>query len=207
MKTNKERIEIKYSQRVFIAGKTGCGKTTLAEKLLQNVGRLVVIDPKVVLKDKFNLSDDVEKGFKLLEQGKNARIRIVSPVVQNQELLYEDYFRRIYDIGNIILYIDELQAISKNAREMGMFLKALYTRGRELNIGVWASTQRPSFIPLFAMSESDYFFIFKLQLLNDRKRIAEIVGDEAKNPVKNDHGFYVFSVEKDKLEYCAGLNI
>lgn len=199
------KYHIKNNERVFICGKTGSGKTALAEFLLKKSNRLVVIDSKGNLKDRMNLLDD-NKGLKLLSKGREARVQILTPIVDNPQLYFEDLFQQIYNMGNVILYIDEIFAIT-NGRDYGKWLTALYTRGRELGIGVWISTQRPSRIPMFSLSESDYYFMFRLQLDEDKKRMSKILGEGVLKPIEDEHGFYMYSTKNDELIYSKGLKI
>ena len=80
-------------------------------------------------------------------------------------------------------------------------LKNVYTRGREFGIGMWASAQRPSLIPLFAISESNHLFIFRLNMEEDRRRLASFAGDRVMNPIRDPHGFYHYVVTDDQATY------
>ena len=47
-------------------------------------------------------------------------------------------------------------------------------RGRELGVEVWNGTQRPKDIPQIALSESEHFYTFRLNLPQDRERIEAV---------------------------------
>lgn len=207
-------INIRSNERVAIVGKTGSGKTYLAEKLAKPIKRLVVVDAKGKLKGKFNTVDwDIQnptkdKNFIALRNGENVRLRIPPLIADTKELskMYDKFFYLLYTIGNLTIYIDEVYGVIPPRATVTTYLNALYTRGRELGISVWASTQRPSWIPLEMLSEADVFFVFKLQLPQDRKRMADVIGNEVLTPVTDKHGFYFYSTEQDRPIYTRGLS-
>jgi DNA helicase HerA-like ATPase len=173
---------------VAFVGKTGSGKTYAAKLLSAQLPRLVVFDPKGTLYDAgWNLEEWNDGTAKRLEKGKPVRIRIAAPLDNN----WEPYFRDCYFAGNCTVYIDELYGVLERANA-GDYLRALYTRGRELNIGVWASTQRPSWVPLFALSEADWIFLFRLQMETDRKRMSEIMGQSVRRQELKNHEVLVY---------------
>src|SRR5690348_7842342 len=77
------------------------------------------------------------------------------------------------------------------------WLLALYTRGRELGIGVWAAAQRPASVPVVMFTEADWFLMFRLQRFEDQKRMAEYIGDEALRPLYG-HSFLLYNANWDR---------
>lgn len=169
--------------------------------LTNKLTRLVVIDSKGSLNDPaWNLEPWSQENVKKLEDGKFARLRVIHPLDGN----YEPLFEHLYDIGDLTVYIDEMYAVAPRGR-FGNHLNALYTRGRELGIGVWASTQRPSWVPLTMLSEAEWVFTFRLQLANDRMRVAGIVGPDVLEPIPDKFGFWLYNTEWDDPYYCPRL--
>lgn len=167
---------IQASDRVAFVGRTGSGKTYLARGLLRGVRRLVVFDPKGTLRTGWNLKDWNFFQAQKLRMGRPCRIRVPAPLDGN----WEPFFEACYNAGNVTVYIDEAYGVlSAPGARPGRYLNALYTRGRELNIGTWAATQRPAWIPLVMLSEADWLFVFRLQLVEDRKRLSQIIGPDA----------------------------
>lgn len=200
-------MKLQGNSRVAVIGKTGSGKTFLSEYLLRNVGRLVVFDVKGNLKNRFGLVDYSAKLWRRFMRGEKFRVRITAPIGKNVDLvnLYDEYFRQIYDTGDCIVYIDEVYGVTGGANYLAPYLTALYTRGRELGVGIVACTQRPTFIPNFILTESEYFFVFRLQLESDRKKIENIVGSSVEIPRKDTNGFWFFDTSKDGGKYYEKL--
>jgi ABC-type oligopeptide transport system ATPase subunit len=164
----------KKDSRTIIVGKTGCGKTTLATKLLNLYGRVFVLDSKAELRLKnyivFNTLDKVQSA-------KYNRI-IYSPNASellNKETI-DDFFAYVYNQRDCCVYIDELLSITQHQFDIGYHLKAILTRGRSRNIACIMSTQSPMRLPHYVLSQAEYYYVFQLRLPQDRKRIYEITG-------------------------------
>lgn len=199
-------LEIRASERVALVGKTGSGKTTLALYLTKSLSRLVVFDPKGTLwVPEWRLEDWSKEGLQRLAEGESVRLRIPAPLNNN----WEPYFTEIFSIGNCVVYIDEVYGIVPPGAKPGAMFTAMYTRGRELNIGVIAATQRPTWVPLFVLSEAEWLFVFRLQLQADRNRMAEIGGPELQEPIPaiDEYGFYVYNSLWNEPIYLRGLSI
>jgi energy-coupling factor transporter ATP-binding protein EcfA2 len=194
-------IQIKTNERILIVGKTGSGKTYLAKYLTRQANRLVVLDAKATLTD-WNLDpwDSVSRG-KLLSH-EPIRIRVLPPYDGDITEYWEAVLSDCYKAGNVVIYIDELYSICPPNQKPMNVLWSMYTRGRELGIGVWSSSQRPAWIPLFALSEAEHFFNFRLQLDEDRKRMAVFMGAEV---LTNEHGFYYSKAIWDRPQFYTSL--
>ena len=186
--------------RLIAVGKTGSGKTHLVKQLAANLKRLIVIDSKVTLKD-WNLLEDWDEGKKLLRLGKSARVRIKTPMYSSLEY-FEEIMITALDIGNLTVYIDELYSVADSSD----VLRSIYTLGREGGVGVWGSSQRPHMIPLFCLSESEHFFMFRLMLQRDRDRMSEFMGEGVRyRRIKDRHGFFYMYAEDDAPIYIKSL--
>lgn len=200
--------DIKSNDRVFIAGQTGSGKTTAAKYLLRLVDRLIVIDPKGELGESsgWDLEDADSRSMRQLETGRVGRLRFVPPFE-----MPEDYYKSIFvfamNCGNCILYIDELYAVFPGNARATDALVMTWTRGRTLGVGTWGCTQRPTWIPLFAMSEAQHYFVFRLMLTEDRARMASMMGGDVETPIPDKHGFWYKNVETEKVEYFKELEV
>jgi len=199
---NKKQFSIKSNDRVFITGKTGSGKTTLAEHLLITAKRLIVIDGKDGLGDQWNLKDYTKGDLNKIKYSEEYRIRLVNNMEDILTVL-----NVAYEFGNCIIYIDEITAtIPPKSNPPSIFVD-IWTRGRSRNIGAWGNTQRPTAIPLVFLSEAEYFFIFRLNLEGDRKRVADIVGKKVLSPPVDKYGFFFYNLDSNELRYYKRLNI
>jgi energy-coupling factor transporter ATP-binding protein EcfA2 len=196
-------------ERVFICGKTGSGKTTLAKWLTKSVSRLIVLDSKGTLGN-WNLAPFDREAREKWEGGERCRVRVVAPLddLDSEEGFdWSEVFAFALSVGNVTLYIDELFAIVEPGRRASNAMSACYTRGREFGIGVWASTQRPSWVPMFTISESEHYFLFRLTLAKDRQTMAAFMTEQVETPIQDPHGFYYMNAQDDAPKYFSQLEI
>jgi DNA helicase HerA-like ATPase len=203
-------ISVQASDRVFICGKTGSGKTTLARELTRNLSRLVVLDSKGTLSD-WNLADWDRESQQALEQGERVRARVLQPLdLPDQaaiDAFWTDVFRQCFEAGNVTIYVDELFAIVPPGKPAPPIMLACWTRGREFGIGAWASTQRPSWVPLATISESEHDFMFRLTLKQDRQRMSEFMTERVTREIKDPHGFYYMQSSANEPVYISSLDL
>jgi MoxR-like ATPase len=164
---------IRTDQHVFVPGMTGSGKTFLCESYLNAYKNVIVLDTKGF----FNWKSSIEPvpvftHLKDLGGFREGRAIYRPDFTELNEDFYNAFFKYIYERRNTIVYIDELMEVAPSSRTYPLYLKGLLTRGREMNIGVWMSTQRPRDIPILCFTQSTHFFVFYLQLQEDRHRLA-----------------------------------
>ena len=199
-------FQINGADRVFICGKTGSGKTYLSRHLLASLNRLIVLDGKGTLKD-WNLEPYNRDSMRKLRTGQDVRIRALPDLRDQPQEFFRRVLREAFEAGNVTVYIDELYSVVPPGTLAPPELWACYTRGREFGVGVWSATQRPVWVPLVALSESEHFFMFRLSLQEDRGRLAAFLGREVEEPISDTHGFFYGKAEWDKPEYYRQLVI
>lgn len=205
------KIRVRSNERAAFVGKTGSGKTTLAKFLTRSIDRLVVFDPKGSLKPDdrpdWNLEPWTEDSArKLRDRSTHIRLHVPGPGPTDDDRTYWlPFMQWIWDSGNVTLYMDEAYGVVPFGSRPPNQLVALVTRGREKEIGVWTATQRPAWIPMILLSESEWLFAFQLLLAGDRNRLAEIGGPELSVPVVDEHGFYIFNAQWPRPIYVPRL--
>jgi hypothetical protein len=199
---------IRTNDRIFVTGKTGSGKTFLMQHVTKRVRRLAVLDGKGTLGG-WNLEPYGQAGLSKLRQGEDVRLRVIYTPGEDVETYWLTILEALYSVGNLTIYIDELYVVNGGpSTRPSPIMNALYTLGRELGIGVWATTQRPSWVPLVHMSEADHFFIFRLNMPEDRQRMAEVTGvTNVLEPIRDPYGFFYMIPEWDEADYREKLRV
>ena len=188
-------VKIGMDEHVFICGGTGSGKTVLAEVYLSNVPSMVVkLDSKLECFERMKKGEPIWRGLE------NADVQIIEtlselPTVEKDRIIYapieeemtEDYYNAladwVYRKTDCILWIDELMTVCPNAFKVPLQFRKLMTRGRFINSVCWICTQRPSEIPSIFMANSQHFFIYNMNLPQDRKKISEVTGCKEFNEI------------------------
>jgi len=193
-------IAIKQSEHVFIAGRTGSGKTYLARNYLARYPHVYCLDTKGTLDWPEVAEEEVAVCTHLSEViGAKAPKVIYQPVFEElNEEVFNEFFRFCYFKGDNIVYVDEVMSICPNAFKMPDYFRAILTRGRELNVACWTLTQRPASIPLITMSEATHFFVFALNLLKDRQRLVEVTTCEELSSQPGKYQFWYYNIYQDK---------
>jgi hypothetical protein len=187
-------VTVSWADRLALCGKTGSGKTFLARALTAPVRRLLVLDPKGTLnRPDWRLQDWTPKAAREMERGKAGRLRVPYPFERDGDWSY--WLQWAYSIGNVLVYIDEMYGVVEPYKRPSAALMALYTRGRELGIGTWAATQRPSAVPIVMFSEAEWLYQFRLLNPDDLKRVASWMGSELslRIPFSDPFGFWTYN--------------
>jgi hypothetical protein len=195
--TEYEPIDIATNQRVFSAGHTGCGKSYLARYVLKEVERLIVADPKTSDEiTKWRLPDWNEDSLKLLRNGDPVQARVRPPATDRVDEFWNEVFFEAWNAGNVMVYIDEAYLLRMEGRGYPSYLSHMYTTGRERGVGVWASSQRPTFIPMVLMSEVEHVFAFRMLREDDRVTLAKNTHPDLAREIPFEHewGFNYWTI-------------
>jgi hypothetical protein len=188
------------SDRAFLSGKTGSGKT-FAGRILCEWVRVGSDDisrkfyPGHAVDDiaprDFVLGYDAKglirwKGYKrvttfeqLLRAANNPKkypkvmYAPVAKELRNRDL-HEAFFRLCYERRNTTVYVDEWYSLCKG-EDYPPSAHDILTRGREMNVPMIGCSQRPKNIPQPIMSEADLVFVFQLKMPRDREKMAELI--------------------------------
>lgn len=191
-------FSIKSSERVLIAGKTGSGKTYLATQLLKSFDRLIVVDPKAKADPDNSLANSWGLQPFTTDAVSRQSFRVVIDDIEHADRA----FHAAYHAKDCIVYVDEGYALFNPdaSRKDNSNALRVYTQGRSLGVGVWLSVQRPTWLPMYVISEVEHIFCFRLRLESDRKRLAEAFAPEFLEAPKGREGSYPFWYYNDTMD-------
>lgn len=205
------QINLPPRSRGLLVGPSGSGKTALGLELV-----LGLPPPVLVLDTKWAASIQewaVLYDFPIVHEMPDMR-RVQGVVIYRPEpeLLAEpaaldaqlNELVLNHDICSV--YIDELYQLHKSGRA-GPGIVGLWTRGREMGFTTLAATQRPAWISAFCLTESDYFYVFNIRSLDDRKKLCQSLGNEEymQGDLKKYH--FRFSKIGERSLVCAPIHI
>jgi len=202
---------IESNARVFIGGKTGCGKSFLAETYLTGYEYVIKLDTKDETSERIA---DGKSPWKGLKEGKDftvvyflddlancetKKIIYVPDITEQNKETFDAFFKFVYMRENTVIWIDELMSISTSPLNYPFYMKACYTRGRSKNIGIWALSQRPSDIPAIVLANTEIFIVFALRLLADREKISKMTGcpEMLRMPTSEKHPYAFWYYEEE----------
>lgn len=191
---NFEQLRLGKDDRGLLVGATGCGKTTLANFLLQDRNKPYVVVYDAKISDSISKWNEYTFCYTLssLEE-EEAKKLVYRPSIYDSvdSEKQDEFFQWVYNRKYTRLYIDEAYALLGGANP-AFHLQACLSRGRERGISTLIATQRPKRIPLITMSEAEHIYIFRLNLLEDKNRVYELTGIdiEEQNTLNNYEFFY-----------------
>lgn len=175
------------NKRLAIIGNTGSGKTQagvfhLSYRSWHKQPWIVVDFKGDELIGKLPYKDEIRPTDRL---PKKPGLYITRPHPDDKEDL-EKLYMNIWERERIGVFVDEAFMIGKNSRGF----HALLTQGRSKHIPIISCCQRPVFLDIFLLSQSEYFQVFKLNDPNDIKRVRGFVGQDIDNPLVEYHSLW-----------------
>lgn len=160
-------------QRVGILGQTRMGKTFLAERLLDQQKRVVVVDSKHRVK---------WRGFHLTDNPMAAlltdRVIYRPPSGAPPEAWYWEVVNSLHERGGGVLYIDEMSYIT-GPNKIPKGLADAFRLGGEIGVGVWFSAQESTSVHNTTLRQAEMLIMFYNQGASDREKLAKVTGDMA----------------------------
>lgn len=168
-------MHIKSNSRIFIAGKTGSGKTTLVKRVLYPMyTRRVFWDIKCENSDLLVNSSLCRSPAELASTIKKGKTSIL---YQPADISPEDFNRVceiLFNTGNFALFVDEAATVTE-PNWIEPWHNQIMIRGRSRGVGIVNVTQRPRACHNTLISEAEHFFIYRLQLETDVAKIKTIL--------------------------------
>lgn len=184
-------------EHVTVLAPSGGGKTHLGYQLLEKTitpeltGVVLVMKPRDETVMKFSVKNKLRIVRDWPPTGGNAVAKVFREKPKGWVLWpretgdpdadderHEAIFRRAirdrYRKGNTIIFADETYSLEKEMG-LGTDLNRVWTKGRSMGTGLWAASQRPRHISLWAY-QSHHLFIAKDPDEQAKKRLAEIGG-------------------------------
>lgn len=189
---NINELRLKRDQRGVIIGQSGTGKSVLAKYLLPSTGRLGIVDPKRMFDYKQNVRIYSSADWLLFERPDRF---IYRPKPDNMGNIY-DYnriYKYMYDRGNYFGYTDDMVGVMDRSN-FPYYLRICYQMGREKNVAMLSSFQRPAWVPVFTVSEASKFYVFTLVSGQDCKKIREFLDGYDPDKIGDQHVFYYRSL-------------
>jgi len=209
-----ERWAYRPGEHVTFLAPTQAGKTTLAKQLLDRTVSATLKAVVLVIKPRDGVVRDwgKDKQYKIVRSWPPFAMRQRSnpgwilwprhsydPDVDDPKLYAEfrtailDSYRR----GDRIIFADETYGLSElglNRELITVWSRGASSDGKTMGCGLWAATQKPSHIPLWAYSQAEHIFLAHDPDRRARIRYAEIGGI--------DPGFVEHNVMRlDKYEF------
>lgn len=167
-------LRMKQGQHALIPGQNGSGKTTLLRRLCElRPAAVIVLDTK----------HELDWPGWLVTQ--NERVAFDNPghtILRPRGLFAIQYVMlRAYDERGWTIGVDEAYSITAAPGSSSILsypsgYVQILTRGRSRSVSLISCTQRPKFLPNFALTESLHFFVFELGSPDDMRHLVKFAG-------------------------------
>ena len=202
------KTTIRRNGRALFVGATGSGKSTLMKALLYGTDHVAIIDPKrtFTLPDAYNATITADREFVESWEGPEPIIYRPGSEIMTDPFAADWFFWWAYNRQNTLVVVDEV-ALLVRQNNMAPGYAACIQMGREIGVGVWHATQRPSRIPINVISESEDIFAFRLRNPDDQKRIADYTDYAIMDKQVTGHGFYHYNDRRQTLRKYTSANV
>ena len=188
-------------ERVFIGGPTGSGKSLMGIWLARRIPQSPMIiydtkrEPEFSKLPRSRVVTRWENIDEALDDGETDYV-IFRPsryIATNPKELDNYLMDHLERFSRIAALLDETYAFHNSGRA-GPGLQSLLTQGRSEGITTIMMAQRPAWISLFCLSESQRFYLFDLAHEDDRKRISKVIPGFDELPRPPEFHFYYMTL-------------
>lgn len=185
--------EHRQGEHLTVCGPTGSGKTILLRELAKvrarrraedgNPSRVTYLATKPKSRSVDELGWPVAKrwppGYGQWHVVVWPRFNDPETTTRRQAAVFRPLLKTIYAEGGQTVVVDELADFTEPLPD-GMGLRPVIvqyeTKGRELDLSLFAATQRPVNVPRVVWSEPKWFGVFRIEDYDDQRRVREIAG-------------------------------
>lgn len=195
-------LKIQPNKRLIFVGKTRSGKTFLAKQLLRMIldrtkdTQVIFIDPKHETTF-FGNGEDLEHPKLVEKYNSKVRVQVFQTFTWNEHL--EHMVDAVLKRGNAIVVLDEIGGIA-TATTVPTGITRLWTQGGGKNVGAWSLVQFPRRIPSVIKTQSEHWFIFRLNSLDERKELLNFIPDSS---ILEKLEKYYFKYFNDDMDTCT----
>lgn len=198
--------KFKPIDKIFILGRSGCGKSHLSKLIQQQYGRLIVVDTLMEYNGgefdfvvdsyptflKILMHLEKEKAFKVLFRFS------LHDEEEKKHFIFNKVCEAIYHLGNVCLVVEEVHFYS-NPQKLPLWFENIALTGRHQNIALICTSQRAGLTNKTLLSMSTYVYCGQIIDLNDQKYIANFIGKEARALSElEDRNFIEYSSDNPK---------
>lgn len=191
----------KNIDKIAIIGRSGCGKSYLGKMIQKIYPRVVIIDSlneypatptDITTFDQF--ASFIREADDLVRFTRVIRFHIDE---KNSLEIFELYMRALYELGDVMIVIEETQDYC-SPNKIGHFFKKTLTSGRHRGLAFIFTTQRPALISKTVLAQCTHVFVGNLIDHNDSDVMAKMMGQKSEvfSTLKN-RNFYWFMPERD----------
>lgn len=167
------------TDKIGILGRSGTGKSYLAQKILEIYPRKIIFDSLY----EYSNFGDIFHNFNDFSENiiKNKNSNNFSTIIQfdiesaNNSDEFEEMLRISYYRGNCCVFIDEIQNFS-TVHYLSYWLRQMILTGRHRKICFIYTTQRPGELHKTILSQTSKIFCGNLHSNNDIKTMANYLG-------------------------------
>jgi len=193
------------TDRVFVCGTTGSGKSTGLKKLMAveyGKKQIILFDTKAdpiwgnlrapVVTDAISLPrySDPDRYPLVIYRPSGVELR--------DKGILDAVCEWIYQRGHTMTVFDEVTQVAQDT-DPGYGFLDLYSRGRVRGCLTIAATQRPKRIPLVVYTEAEHFFVFALKYDKDRQHVASFTDPQLLEKPPGKYQCWHYSTSTDRV--------